>query len=299
MLDRIGDAALSGRMTGLMLDTRARVQTTQLQIGSGKVAHRHVDIARDAAHFLRSDAVRLRLQQHEADSRQVADRLVVMDGAVARLADIAEHLRATLVHRLNDPTGRELPLDVEVDQLLDQVARLLNTQLDGRYLFAGSQTGQAPVVLPDPPPTTVDANLYYQGDTLALTARLDGDAVVRYGLTADQPGFARLISALGLAREGHLAGDRDQLAQALDTAAAAIDDLARARGQIGSTLGQVERLGEEHRAGLVHLDEILGRITDADPALLMARLAAERLQLEASFHVIGQLGRLSLVDHLR
>jgi flagellar hook-associated protein 3 FlgL len=300
MVTRIGDAAQATRINALMLDGRARIQSLQTQVASGRSALGYDMIPRDAGLLLRNEDLRVRLDRHLAASDRVIERARVVEGAVGNLADLAEQMRAVLMQRLNEATGSDMALDLQASELLQQAVREMNVRLDNRYLLAGSRTDVAPVELPgDPPVTDPDPDLYYRGDGIRLSARLDGDVTVRYGITADREGFANLIAAFGNAIEGHRESDRDKLELSLEQFTRAIAELARYRGKFGAMMKQVETIADNHHSTKLYLDESIAGIVDADLPLLVAQLAEHTMMLEASYMVTGQLSRLSLVDYLR
>ena len=89
------------------------------------------------------------------------------------IVDIADRARTMLVQRLDGNLGDAVPLDAEVDVMLQEIEAALNTRLDRQYLFAGSRTDAPPVSLPATPITIADPALYYRGDDLQLSVRAD------------------------------------------------------------------------------------------------------------------------------
>src|SRR3546814_15586833 len=89
--------------------------------------------------------------------------------------------------------------------MLCQSAGYLNAQLDGRHLFAGSMTDTAPVDLAALPADGLfgadgAAAFYYRGDGEEPSVRTGGASTLSYGVTADEPGFARLLQALQIVK---------------------------------------------------------------------------------------------------
>ena len=73
-------------------------------------------------------------------TERLTGRLQVADTALAGIVDIADRARTTLVQRLDGNLGDAVPLDAEVDAMLQEIEAALNTRLDRQYLFAGSRT---------------------------------------------------------------------------------------------------------------------------------------------------------------
>jgi len=299
MTTRIGDLGHSNLLIGYLERTQRRVRDAQLDIASGSRAQRWEEIADRAALLVATREQRQLTDRFAAENEKVRGRLLATDAALAGIGELAERFRTLLVARLGEPGQSTMPLDTEAEQIARELAGLLNRQLDGRYLFAGSRIETAPVELPDPLPTTVDPNLYYRGDALVPTVRADRETQITYGTTAAAEPFAQLFAALGQARVAHLAGDRAGLEQALGLATRALEGVAEERGRLGVAAARLESIVDGQRGALVYLDEMIGSIADTDLAEAAARLARDQATLEASYLVVARLAALSLADYLR
>jgi len=299
MSTRIGDLGQSNRLAAFVQRTQARIRDAQVDIASGQRAQRWDEIPDRAGLLVASRQQRALTERLASENEKVLGRMQAAESALGGIAELAERLRTLLVARLGEPGRSVIPLAAEVEQMADELAGLLNRQLDGRYLFAGSRTDTAPVVLPDPLPTTADPTLYYRGDSVAPTVRADPAIELDYGTTAAAEPFAQLFAALGQAKEAHLADDRAGLEQALRSAVEAIDGVADERGRLGVAAARLEDIVDGQRGALVYLDELIAGIADTDLAEAAARLARDQATLESTYLVVARLNRLSLADYLR
>ena len=299
MTGRIGDAVQAARISSLLQETQGRLRTAQTAVATGHAVERFAEIPGSTALLLHTRSEQAAAARFVEDNVVTGDRLKAMDSAIGAVGEVAERLRALLVNRLDAAIGSSVPLDAEVDAALDTIQGQLNLRLDGRFLFAGSRTGTAPVVLPDPPPTTGDASLYYQGDAVPPTARIAAGETVGYATTAADPAFAGLIGALGMAREAHLAGDRAGLEAALTGLGEAVESVAQLRGALGAGMARIEAVTEQHRGTILYLDETVSRLVDTDMAAALTQIAEDGARLEATYTTVGRLGQLSLADYLR
>ncbi len=299
MSTRIGDLAHSNQLTTFLQRTQARIRDAQTDIASGQRAQRWDEIADRAGLLVASREQRLLTERLASENEKVLARLQASESALGGIADLAERLRTLLVARLGETAPGSFPLENEIDQMAGELAGLLNRQLDGRYLFAGSRIDTAPVTLPDPLPTSADPTFYYRGDSLAPTVRADPAIEIAYGVTAAAEPFARLVAALGQAKEAHLANDRAGLEAALAQATAAIAGVADERGRLGAAAARLEHIVDGQRGAILYLDELIGSIADTDLAEAATRLARDQAALEATYLVVARLNRLSLADYLR
>ncbi len=299
MISRFGDAAQSRALTQDLLATQTRMRETQAQISSGKRARNYDEIADRASVLVRTKEQYALVENYASGNREVVNRVNAMEGSIRVIADSAERFRSVLLQRLDSASGSAVPLESEIENMLDEVEHQLNTKVDGRALFGGSRTNIDPVQLPDPPPTTVDPALYYRGDSVRLTHRADTDIDVAYGIEASDPAFAGFIAALGEALAAHGANDRVGLEGALDQATQAINGLADLRGTLGARSARLESIATSQDAQADYLRESIGTIEDVDLAEAMTKLAQDRIVLEASYLALSQINSLSLADYLR
>lgn len=299
MVTRIGDAAQSFRVTSTLQQTQGRIRDVQTAIASGKAFDRYADMPGSAGLLVRTKAEQAQTAVFITQNEQLLDRLRAADGALGSIGDVAERMRSLLVNRLDAATGASVPLDTEVDAALAEIEARLNLTVAGRYVFAGSRTDTAPVALPVPPPTTADASLYYKGDDVAVTARVAAKVELDHGVTAADDSFALLISALGQARQAHLAKDAGGLESALTDLTAALQGVADLRGQMGAKAARLESITESHRSTALYLGETVSRIESTDIPTAMTRLAQDQANLEAAYITVSRLSSLSLADYLR
>ena len=165
---------------------------------SGKVTDRFQDIAPDVERLI---DVKLVLQQNQQFPGQHhlprTRKLVAMESAVSGLFDVATRAQVLAVQRTSDPSGTPGLVAPEFENLLEQATAFLNDDMDGNYLFGGSQTARKPVEL-DPAFTAFGSadNTYYQGDDLILSTRVDIDVEITTTMSADLEGFQELIGGL-------------------------------------------------------------------------------------------------------
>jgi len=299
MLTRTGDLGQSQRLTATLLATRTRTRADEQAVASGKAATSYAAIPAGAGRLLRAEDARRLQSTFIEQNEQLSLRLRTTDQVLGGVIAVAERARGLLVQRLNGATGASVPLAAEAAAMLAEVAGQLNTTHAGEYLFAGSRSDSPPVTLPPTPITTADPALYYAGDGLRATARIDVGDELEHGLAASEPPFAELIAALGLAAQADGTQDRAGLEAALDQIGDALDGLVGLRAGLGVGAARLERVTETQRSTVLYLYETISGIEDTDLAEVMTRLAQDQASLEAAFLVTGRLAALSLADYLR
>ena len=299
MTVRVGDSAQNYRINENVQNMRTRMTELQMDISTGKAARNYADIASETSLLINTKEHFEVSSNFISQNEQVQDRMTAMEGVLGSVADLAERFRNVLLQRLDDAAGDAVPLDGETDSMRDQLASMLNTRMDERYLFSGSKTDTQPVVLPATTITTVDASLYYEGDTVKLSVRAETDIEIEYGITADEDAFARLFGTFGRAAEAHLNNDQAELEASLQQITLALEEIADLRGRLGSDSSRLGAVTESQRASVNYLEQTISRIEDTNLPEAITRIASDQANLEATYATISRISQLSLADYLR
>lgn len=302
-MTRVTNLAQHDRIVSLIMQTQNDANDVQQQISSGKKSQTYQGIAQDAARLVNLEVAHVRVDQYVKNNGQVDDRLQVMESNVGQIGDILSQFKTLLVNALNQGNAAELDLPTNAGQMLNQVATLLNANLDGRHLFSGSMTDTAPVDLSALPvsytiPTSNgDASGYYQGDTTQLTVRADDNLNLQYGITADSTGFEQTIRALDMVVKG-APTDTTMLSHALDVVNSAIDNVANIRTKIGNTRSTIAEIDKSHSNFQQFADQTIGDLENTDVTAAITRLNSAQTTLQASYMTLSALGKMNLMQFM-
>ena len=305
-MSRVSDFGQSQLTLYYLTNTQKRLFDTQNSISSGKVAPNFAGLGADSSRFVNLQSSVSRVDQYLKNAQIVDQRMAQMETINGQIFDIASQFKTLLVNGLNANQGADLDLNQKASDFLTQVSGLLNSQLDGRYLFSGSATDTAPVDLnaagfATPPgvyPTTADTG-YYQGNATKLSARLDESFDLSYGVTADATGYEELIRSLRLAADASLAPqDQNRLEESLRVVNEAIQNIPNVTGQIGSTRAAIESIVNKHTDFKQFADKAIGDLANVDVAQAVTVLSQDQTTLEASYQVVARLSQLTLSNFL-
>lgn len=299
MLTRVGDLGQQRTLASAMLNLQARTRVDSQAVSSQKANSSYREMSDRTGVLLRAEDTRALRGAFVRQNDLLLQKLQVVDTSLASVIGLAERAKTTLVQRLNGATGMSVPLESEMTAILGQVEAQLNASFDGEYLFAGSATGTPAVQLPSTIVTAPDPSLFYQGDSLRASARIDVDQELEHGILAADAPFTTLIAGLGQAMQAHQAGDQAGLAAAFDQIGTALDGVIAQRGVHGTKMARLESTNDLHQSALVYLNENISDLVDVDVAEVMTRLASDQASLEATYLIAGRLNGLSLADYLR
>jgi len=182
-----------------------------------------------------------------------------------------------------------------VQNTLEEIISLANTELNGRYIFAGSKTDTAPF----------STGGTYNGDNKAFTVKIGRDATVEVGSDGEavfQPSGAganddifQTLSDLKTALENNNVSGIQAAMSNLDTH---FDHISTKISEIGSKMVRMEIKENIFQDFNITNTERLSKIEDADIAEAIIDLKSKELAYQAALASSAKVMQLSLVDYL-
>ncbi|MFH1466335.1 MAG: hypothetical protein ABIO70_18265 [Pseudomonadota bacterium] len=218
----------------------------------------------------------------------IMSNMDVADSAIDSMADIISEARA-LATQLSSGTYSDAELDqgaAEVLGMLEDLIGLANTDVGGRYLFAGNSYGS---------PAFDDTGAYL-GDTDAPTARTGATQEVATGFDGSAlfQGDVDIFSALSDLAAALSSHDRDAVADTLGDLEAATDQLTDARAQVGEAFNSADDAANVAANMEVLLASALDDKTAADSVATYTRLA----ELQNTYEAVLQIAAASQSTNL-
>lgn len=127
-------------------NAQSQFETLQLQLATGKSASSLSELGSDRSYDLNLHATQGRVEGFQSSIQLVNLRLDFLDNAVSRIDEMESEVRTSAISGgygsddVNLVAGPSL-----ANAHMEELVSLLNTEVDGRYLFAGSQTDAKPV----------------------------------------------------------------------------------------------------------------------------------------------------------
>ena len=171
-MDPVSSWGFLTRVTANALATKGRLATVVEQVGSGRKAETFGGLGSAA---LASIEGRAGLARTEAFRRAIIvtePRLEVMQTVYARLVEISKSVTERLIAQFGVFPPPLPVLNGEANALLDEVRTLLNTAVDGDFLFNGRDSGNPPV------PQEITASGMHAQIATALNSLAPGNAAV-------------------------------------------------------------------------------------------------------------------------
>ena len=301
MVGRISTTSIFSNAIRDINNTQTTLAEIQGQITSGRKASTFVEIGNDVSRIQELEGSIKSTGRYLNGNTIVLTRLRAMDLAVSQIQDIATDLSNNLATE-NSPTGAVFNLSEYVGTAFEQLTNALNSQIGGRYLFAGSKADQEPVS-----DLTLSTNViagqatanYYQGDDFLSGVKANDTLEIEYGITAGDSAFTNLVAALNTAIDFDQNGRIDDSIAAGDFLQTAIQDLATLRSKINNDIIAIETANTQHTRVEVQLNEVLEDIIGTDVVEASVQVALNEAVLTATMQTFARISNLTLTDFLR
>lgn len=234
--------------------------------------------------------------QYQTNADAATSFLSASDSALNSATNLMDSANQIAVEGANGTqTSQDLQsLSTQVDSIIKQLTNLANTDLNGKYLFGGTQTQTPPYVAPtsgsDPTPT-------YVGNAGSVTATLGKN--VSLGLnTSGQAIFGNAFTALQTLRTDLNAGDQTAISGDITKITDSITAISDQRATIGSTTNEVADIKTRLTRSQDEYQDSISNIQDVDLAQAYVQLQSSQNVYQAALATTAQSFKLSLTNYL-
>ncbi|ABA88397.1 flagellar hook-filament junction protein FlgL [Syntrophotalea carbinolica DSM 2380] len=184
----------------------------------------------------------------------------------------------------------------QMTSLREEAFALANTQVEGKYLFAGFKTDTQP--FPDPMDPTD-----YQGDGNHTELQIGPGQKVVTNLTGAElfggsDGGLNILALLSDLEQNLGALDTQQALTRLDDLETGADQVRGYRSKMGTTAVRVEEAGVRMQEFTDSMEVKLSGYRDADIIEAYSDLAQQEQALQAALSVTAKISQLSILDYL-
>ena len=299
---RVATFSMNQQMLDAALRTQSKLASQQLQESTGLVSTDYAGLGATSRKVINLQVSVSQSQSYSAAATSASGRAMVMSSALSSVTDLITQFRAQLTESSNNLGSGSSTLQETAKQILSEFASQLNTQYEGRYVFAGSATDQKPVdisALPATPssPTTADTS-YYQGNSDITSVRAASEQTIQYGVTADNPAFEKALRALNLVANATTL-DSSTIDEATSLTLSSLDSVLGVQGKLSVDSAAMQR-AISNQTDYQDFAKSLGTdLNGVDVAALTAQMSAYDAQLQASYSASAKLSSLNLFDYLK
>lgn len=311
----------------------------QTQISTGKRATTYAGLDNRVLDLLSARADLSKTETYTNNIEIVSSRIEVMNTSMDSITEFANDLQKALIAL---PKTSEEPELTHIKALIDSnksfIQQLLNTDINGHYLFSGSASNVEPIenlsTLENNIQNEMDAwfngtqtydqtianvqalsgeQLGYSEDmSIAdnITVRVDDNLDVDYTVLANESGFQDLLKIMGFLgnlvypdpNDGSIAATGDEFYQAIEDLSSMLLDSIESIEQSQIRLSYANSTIDKTQQRLVEekqfLSTIVNDIEEVDLSETIAKLQQVELQLNASYQTISAVSQLSLANFI-
>jgi flagellar hook-associated protein 3 FlgL len=212
------------------------------------------------------------------------------ESALTNVQNIISDTKAMCVQMANATTGSDQRASAaeSVQNMLDEIVSLANTDVSGNYIFSGSKTDTIPF---DPDGT-------YIGDSNAFSIKISKSSTIEIGSDGDAV-FGTIFTTLVDLKTALQSNDVSGIQDAIGKLDANFNDISGKISDIGSKMDRMQIKNNIFQDLNLSNTERLSNIEDADMAEAIMNVSAAQLTYQAALSSSARVMSLTLVDYLQ
>jgi flagellar hook-associated protein 3 FlgL len=237
----------------------------------------------------------------EAQMRRNLDNgtafLNVTESALDGATDLLQRVRELTVQASNGTLGAQekANVGVEINQLIQQMAQVANTNFGGAYIFSGYQTQTPAYQVTGNPPSAIT----WQGDNGQRTRQISAQDAVAVNVTGNSV-FGSIFNDLITLRDNLNSNQPPTtINQSLSAIDAGLDGILNARADVGARVNRFEATKNRSEEQDTNLQELRANIEDIDIGETIIQFTAAQNALQAALGAIGKTSNMSLLNYLQ
>jgi flagellar hook-associated protein 3 FlgL len=227
-----------------------------------------------------------------------SDRLQIQDSHLDQVTNLMIRAQETTIAAGN---GAASPEDLQsyaddIANIREELYGLANSQVDGKYIFAGFSENTEPF-----PDKTDPTN--YAGDSGQIKLEIAPGEKIQTNLTGDvlfqgAGGGLNLFALLDDIQTNLEAGDPATALGRLDDLKAGSEQVSRLRSKMGNVAQRVENAELHMEDVKIDMQEVLSRYEDVDIVETITNLNQQQLAFEAALNVTSKVSELTILNYL-
>ncbi|SNZ05134.1 flagellar hook-associated protein 3 FlgL [Terribacillus aidingensis] len=293
---RITQSMMSNRMLSNLSNSYSDLNKYSEQLSSGKKITKPSD---DPVVATKGMSYRTEVRDVEQYKRNLSEAQTWIDNSDSALSNATsalQRIRELAVQASNGTyeEGQRGNIAQEVDQLKEQLASVANTQINEKYIFNGSATDTAPVVINEDGSATVDFNT--NAVSLTLSKGVEVKMNVNGGNVFGEKLFNDLENFSAALRSGGSDEDLDQYIGALDEN---INNLVNERADLGARMNRMDLVASRLDDQELSATKLMSDNEDAEMEEVIMNLTSQEAVHRAAMSAGARIIQPTLMDFLR
>ena len=222
--------------------------------------------------------------------------LNVTESALNSATELLQRARELTVQGSTGTLGpnEKTSIATEMNQLIQQLAQVANTNFGGAYIFSGHQTQTAAYQVAGNPPAAVT----WQGDTGQRIRQVSAQDAVAVNVIGDQVFEDMFADLIALRDNLNANAPTTTINSSIADIDRALNSVLDARADVGARLNRFESTTSRSLDTDTNLQELRASIEDIDISETILQFTAAQNALQAALGAIGKTANMSLLNYL-
>ncbi|MFD3259367.1 flagellar hook-associated protein FlgL [Paenibacillus lentus] len=270
----------------------------QQELATGQRISKPSDDPVGVGYQMRYDTDLARSEEFMMNAQTGTEILKTMDSLMQQGSDVLKRVRTLALQAANgtlDAQQRET-IAAEVRQLKEQMVTIGNSTYNGRYLFNGQKTDQAPYTVNGAAGEETDPGLFYLNVSPAVKVPVSITGEVVFGQANSANNVFGVLDELITALDSN---NITTISASVDKIDAASDHMAISWAEIGARMNRFELMENRIQGEHVSLKEQRSNVADVDFSEAIMNLKMKENVLQAALSTGARVMQTSLLDFLR
>lgn len=216
--------------------------------------------------------------------------LTASESALTSVQNLISDTKALCVQMASGTIGaaQRASAALTVQNTLDEIVSLANTEVSGRYIFSGTKTDSA----------AFDQSGNYLGNDVPFAVKIGMDTAVSVG-SSGQEVFGTIFTTLSDLKNNLAGNNADGIRACLDSLTNHFNDTTNKISDIGSKMNRMEIKELIFQDLKIVNTDRLSAIEDADIAEAIIDIKGKELAYQAALNSSSKVMQLSLADYLK
>ncbi|MBK6560302.1 MAG: flagellar hook-associated protein FlgL [Dehalococcoidia bacterium] len=293
---RLSDQSRTHNQVRYLADATERADRVQRQLSTNRRIDRASDDPTGAA---------LAMQHRknisfEAQMRRNLENgtafLNVTESALNSTTELLQRARELTVQGATGTLGpsEKVSIATEVNQIIQQLAQVANTNFGGAYIFSGHQTQTAAYQVSGNPPVAVT----WQGDAGQRIRQVSAQDAVAVNVIGDQVFGDMFTDLIALRDNLNSNAATTTINGSIADIDQALNSVLNSRADVGARLNRFESTTNRSLDTDTNLQELRASIEDIDISETIIQFTAAQNALEAALGAIGKTANMTLLNYL-
>lgn len=301
---RVSTATINQALRSNAMELQGEYNKALLQQSSGMVSQSLSGLNGGADTKINLDNQYARSKELVSDAEQAQLDIETAYATLSSITDLLSDAKTMVASTLSGVSNDASTLVASAASWMEDIADLLNTDLGGRYVFAGSGGSRPAVDLtaadydPLADATQADGDYYVGKDASAAILVNEGETL-EYGVTAADPAFEKALRAFAMLADMEAgAADEATIQAAYALLEEAETGIAQLQEKLSAQASRVEGFIADETSYQGILETALENLQSVDVAEAAARVSEYETLLQASYSALASVTGLSLTDYL-